>query len=229
MAKIVISSEEVTRVSPTRPAPAAPQSSSPPGFPPPSFPPPGSPPRNTAKFAVAIGLGAVFAVVIVALVCWLAISGSHANSGTNQAAASDAQVEAERTKQAILHIMSEDQRIGKVTMGQRSRDATPSQVAQAIGNYLNQAGALDTAECPADFRVAYKQHLRAWEDAEAAIQQLPDGFLEGVFMGAMNALLQGETDGGGKRLQGDLKRALDGVRTSWEEVERIGAKYGAAT
>ena len=44
----------------------------------------------------------------------------------------------------------------------------------------------------------------------------------------MNSLLRGESDGGQSRLEGDVKRSLERVRTTWEEVERIGAKYDAA-
>jgi hypothetical protein len=137
-------------------------------------------------------------------------------------------VEAEMIKKAILAILKEDDRIGKAMQGKIGEDATPSQVAQAINSSCSQAEALDLSKCPAEFRVAYKQHLRAWRDAQAAVQQLPDGFLEGVFMGAMNSLLRDESDGGQKRLEGDLKRAIERVRTSWEEVEKSGAKYGAA-
>ena len=38
------------------------------------------------------------------------------------------------------------------------------------------------SDCPADFRVAYRHHMRAWREAELAIKQLPDGLLEGLFM-----------------------------------------------
>ena len=81
----------------------------------------------------------------------------------------------------------------------------------------------------------YRQTVRLWRgrpvveiESELDIQQLPDGFLEGVFMGAVNRLLRGETDGGTSRLEGGLKRALERVRDTWIEVEKIGAKYGAA-
>ena len=63
---------------------------------------------------------------------------------------------------------------------------------------------------------------------QAAVKQLPDGFLEGVLMGAVNRLLRGEEDGGTGRLEGDVKRAAERVRATWEEVEKIGAKYGVA-
>lgn len=47
-------------------------------------------------------------------------------------------------------------------------------------------------------------------------------------MGAMNSILWGERDGGASRLEGDVKRTLERVRDTWIEVEKIGARYGAA-
>jgi hypothetical protein len=47
-------------------------------------------------------------------------------------------------------------------------------------------------------------------------------------MGAMNGLLRGESDGGTARLEGGVRRALERVRDTWIEVEKIGARYGAA-
>ena len=104
----------------------------------------------------------------------------------------------------------------------------PSQIAWALGTYCDGLKRIEMADCPADFRVAYRQHARAWRDAQAAVRQLPDGFLEGFFMGFFNGLLRGEGDGGTGRLQGELKRSLERVRASWEEVEKVAAKYGAA-
>jgi hypothetical protein len=106
--------------------------------------------------------------------------------------------------------------------------ATPSQIAWSIGVYCDGLERIEMSDCPADFRVAYRQHMRAWRDTQAAVKQLPDDFLEGLFMGFLNRALRGEQDGGTSRLEGDLKKAVERVRTTWEEVEKIGAKYGAA-
>jgi hypothetical protein len=87
---------------------------------------------------------------------------------------------------------------------------------------------MDMSDCPADFRVAYRQHIRAWQGVQAEVQQLPEGFLDGIFMGALNAILRGEVDGGTSRLENNLKQATQELNRTWEEVERVGAKYGAA-
>ncbi len=134
---------------------------------------------------------------------------------------------ANKIKAAIEQVMKADEKLAK----QRDNlppNATPSQIAWSIGVYCDGLEKIDMSECPADFRVAYKQHIRAWRETQAAVAQLPDSFLEGVFVGFFNSLLRGEVDGGTGRLEGDLKRAMERVRTTWEEVEKIGAKYGAA-
>jgi hypothetical protein len=133
----------------------------------------------------------------------------------------------DKTKVAVERVMKADQKL----MEERDKlppQATPSQMAWAVGSYCDALEHLDMTDCPADFRVAYKQHMRAWREVLAALQQLPDGFLEGVLVGAVNALLRGEIDGGATRLEGDLKQAIERVRTTWEEVEKIGARYGVA-
>ena len=134
---------------------------------------------------------------------------------------------AERNKAAILRVLRQDQELTKKRES-LPPNSSPSEIARAVGQYCTDLERLELSDCPADFRVAYRQHMRAWREAQAAIQQLPDSFLEGVFVGALNSFLRGEHDGGAARLEGDLKRSLERVRTTWEEVEKIGAKYGAA-
>jgi hypothetical protein len=134
---------------------------------------------------------------------------------------------AAKTKAAIERVFRADDKLAK----ERERlppKATPSQIAWSFGVYCDALERLDTADCPADFRVAFGQHIRAWREAQVALQQLPDGFLEGLLMGALNSVLRGENDGGTSRLEGELKRTIERVRTTYEEVEKIGAKYGVA-
>jgi len=163
-------------------------------------------------------------VVVVTVMCIVAAGCSESSTSSKS---SPAQSEAEKTKQAILRVLRADQHFAKKRES-LPPNSTPSQIAWAVGQYCNDLERLDMADCPADFRVAYRHHMGAWREAQAAVQQLPDGFLEGVFMGAMNGLLRGESDGGTSRLEGGLKRALERVGDTWIEVEKIGAKYGAA-
>jgi hypothetical protein len=134
---------------------------------------------------------------------------------------------ADKTRAAVLRVLKADEALSQ-EMKRLPSSTTPSQFARAVGTYCDGMERIETADCPADFRVAFRQHARAWRETEAPVRQLPDGFVEGFFLGIFNAVLRGEGDGGVGRLQGELKRSLERVRVSWEEVERVAAKYGAA-
>jgi hypothetical protein len=137
------------------------------------------------------------------------------------------QSESTRTRNAILRVIRADEELGSKRDSLPS-NATPSQIAAEIVNYCSALERLDMSDCPADFRVAYRHHMTAWREVQGAVQQMPDGFVDGVFMGAINSLIRGEMDGGMGRMQGDLQRGLEKVQSTWFEVEKIGANYGAA-
>ena len=129
-------------------------------------------------------------------------------------------------KQNILRVIRADEALAK------KRDAlpansTPSQVAHTIGIYCAELEALDMSDCPPEFRVAYRHHIGAWRELQAAVREIPDGFWSQVFAGALNAWLRGEADGGTSRLEGGVNRALERIRDTWIEVERIAASYDA--
>jgi hypothetical protein len=107
-------------------------------------------------------------------------------------------------------------------------DAKPSQVAGVLQAYCADAQRLDLSACPADFRVAFRHYVAALDEVRQATAQKPDDFAEGVLLGALNSVLLGEADGGAGRIQGNLNLAVERVKATYAEVERIGAKYGAA-
>ena len=135
--------------------------------------------------------------------------------------------QADRTKAAILRVLQEDNRLCE-GVKKLSPGTPPSQVALAVGEYCDEAGRLDLSECPPDFRVAYRHHIEAWREAQGVIKELPDTFLQGFLMGAINGFLRNEADGGTARVEGQLRRALEGIRETFHEVERIGVTHGAA-
>jgi hypothetical protein len=103
----------------------------------------------------------------------------------------------------------------------------PGQIAWLIEQYCVALERLDMSDCPSDFRVAYKQHMRAWREAHVAVNEIPDGFVDGLVVGFMNGLVRGERDGGLGRMESKLRNAEDRIRTTWEVVERIAGQYGA--
>lgn len=104
-------------------------------------------------------------------------------------------------------------------------DTTPAQYVWAMGQLCEALERQDMSECPRDFRVACEQNIRAIRDAKAILERCPDGFLQGVAMGAMNYLVRGEADGGLSRLENDVQAALRRIRFTSDEVERIASKY----
>ncbi len=52
-------------------------------------------------------------------------------------------------------------------------------MAQAVDQYCDDLEKLNMSDCPADFRVAYREHMRAWREVGAAYRELPDTFTEG--------------------------------------------------
>lgn len=135
--------------------------------------------------------------------------------------------EAERVCAAVLRVLKEDRQLVERTQN-LPPDAKPSQVAWAIGRYCDGLEALPMSDCPADFRVAYKQHTRAWRAVQDATAALPNGLWSGLWMGVKNQLLRGEADGGQSRLEGGLQKAFDEVKQTWQAIEQTAAKYGAA-
>ena len=82
------------------------------------------------------------------------------------------------------------------------------------------------SECPPDFRLAFRQHIHSWRAASARWSEMPDGFWQGVLMGAVNSL-SGEPDGGARRLSAEMREAQRAVDESYNEAVRIAAQYGA--
>jgi len=135
--------------------------------------------------------------------------------------------EAEITRRNVTRVLQADQAIEKQMEGSIPVDAPPSVIALCVDHYCDGLENLEMSDCPADFRVAYHEHMRAWREMDAAIKQLPDSFADGLWEGFINGL-QGEMDGGAGRIRGDLKNASDNVESTWNNVEQTGAKYGAA-
>ena len=171
-------------------------------------------------------LAATAFLVVVSFVLAGCDNSSSEAGGKGPAEGGESQVQ--RQKRSILRVLKADAEIGKKLKSRIGSNTKPSNIASAIGVACRQMENIKLSECPADFRIAYRQHSRAWRAYQVAVQQLPDDFLEGVFVGFLNGLLRGEADGGAGRLERGLNRAQERVRITWEDVENIGAKYGAA-
>lgn len=133
-----------------------------------------------------------------------------------------------RIASSILRVLKADKAASDRSKELLPQNPTASQVANAIGQYCEAASSIDASGCPAAFTVAYRHHISAHRDVQAAFQQMPEGLLDGALMGALNFYLQGEIDGGASRMQGALQEAVKQVESTWREVERIAASYDVA-
>ncbi len=131
-------------------------------------------------------------------------------------------------RERIMHVLRADRAASLENMGSVSQSAEPAVQAAAVGRYCETMESCDLSQCPADFAVAYRRHVRAWRVMQGAVGSLPNGFWEGFLAGALNNLVTGEMDGGVGRMNHAVQSAWQDVGQTWAEVEEVGARYGAA-
>ena len=80
---------------------------------------------------------------------------------------------------AIEHVLNECEDISKEV---NAPFTSPGQIAQ---NLARRAQAIDTRDCPQDFRVAFQEHINAWREAAPYLEQDTGltSFLEGLYSG----------------------------------------------
>jgi hypothetical protein len=128
----------------------------------------------------------------------------------------------------IVRILVAEKLLSKKHNSSITSNTKPSQLTVVLRTYCEEANQLDLSGCPADFRVAFRHYIAAVGDMQQAAAQMPEDFAQGVLMGALNSALLGEADGGVGRIQGNMNLAMERMKATYAEVERIGAKYGAA-
>src|ERR1043166_9025868 len=114
--------------------------------------------------------------------------------------------EADRYREAMVRVFQADQQLAAKRKQAAPSSAGLADVITATEAYCTGLEQLDMSDCPADFRVAYRHHIRAWRDAVAAVRELPDGFWEGALIGLLNGLT-GVVDGGYGRMSAAVKAA----------------------
>ena len=180
---------------------------------------------NDTQTLVFVGLTAGLLLAIAAAAFLFVRNPELTGSGSSSSPSSSQKT---KTAAAILRVLKADKAAGEQHTGSIPQNSTASQVANAIATYCEVAGNIDTTGCPADFKISYRHHISAWRDVQGAFQQLPEGLIDGVLMGAINLYLQGEVDGGQSRMQGAIQAGMQEVKNTWQEVERIAASYDVA-
>ncbi|MBL9080859.1 MAG: hypothetical protein JNK76_03585 [Planctomycetales bacterium] len=158
-------------------------------------------------------MNAVLNVAVFSVTCLLVVTGCGRS-------------ETEVHRDAILKVLQVDKSHGPQVRASLKSAPSLADAADAINRYCDEMDKLDMSQCPADFRLAFRQHIRSWRSAGATLLKMPDGFWDGLLMGTVNTLT-GELDGGMSRLASEYKQAEQAIKETYNEAERIAAQYGA--
>ncbi len=110
----------------------------------------------------------------------------------------------------------------------------PSSVAKVVLKMR----AIETSACPQDFRLAYLKHIHAWESLAAVEEEakrfnqnynssgaMVESFIRGLYFDVFGKTQ--EAIAAHKQLQQNYSKAIDEVRFTYHEVEKIAVGYGA--
>ena len=127
------------------------------------------------------------------------------------------------TNKQVLRFLERDIRNGEERIGRLSHSEwqyTPpfsrtslEEYREAVSKYVNKSGSMDDSELPRDLQIAWRQHMKAWRDYSA-------------FLNNLENLLVDESD---KRIIRRLHNEKDArISATWFEVLEIaGENYGA--
>ncbi|MBL9091608.1 MAG: hypothetical protein JNL96_10310 [Planctomycetaceae bacterium] len=127
-------------------------------------------------------------------------------------------------REAILRILNYDKQISKNRDAKASVDQSNTNLAKVIDEYCVELEKQDMTECPPEFRLAFNRHIESWRTTAVTIRQIP-GMMDAFLAGMLSAVTGDDATSGGA---GDLKKAEQEIRKTYEEVERIAAKYEVA-
>lgn len=128
---------------------------------------------------------------------------------------------------AILRVLKSQAELVKYRADAEASLTQFSEVAAVWGRFCDEMERLDLTGCPADFRVAFRQHTRSCRDVQAAIAEFPDSGTEMFVVGFLNGLA-GQIDGGFGRLKSNYDTAFQAGNATYEQMEETALKYGVA-
>ena len=102
----------------------------------------------------------------------------------------------------------------------------PQDNRQALRLIVTRMRAIDTSDCPGDFRAAYERHIHAWEGMRDQILSEPEGFLDSFFVGFLHGLA-GDLTGGTADMAAAENYWLGQIRDTWNDVRAIAMKHNA--
>lgn len=102
----------------------------------------------------------------------------------------------------------------------------PQDNRQAVQLIVARMRAIDTSDCPGDFRAAYERHIHAWEGMRDQILSEPNGFLDSLLTGFIHGL-SGDLTGGMADMAAAENYWLLQIRETWNEVRAIAIQHDA--
>lgn len=123
----------------------------------------------------------------------------------------------DKTCTDILALLIQDIRNGEQRRSRfdysLSEDANVSvRRAESVEDYANASGSMEDAHLPADFRAAWREHMKAWRDYS--------DFLNDVSRKKIS-------DSEFEQKEDQLIHGTNGVNQTWAKVLKIGRGYGA--
>lgn len=102
----------------------------------------------------------------------------------------------------------------------------PQDNRQAVQLIVARMRAIDTSDCPGDFRAAYERHIHAWEGMRDQILSEPNEFLDSLLTGFIHGL-SGDLTGGMADMAAAENYWLLQIRETWNEVRAIAIQHDA--
>jgi len=184
---------------------------------------PQHPPRNSNKHAAFIWGGIIAVLLLAVLNAFMPEKGSTGTVSSEGAVVPSHQQA--KMRAAIERVLQQDR--GTNTG------------ASSVGEIVPRMRAIETSECPNDFRAAYLAHIHAWESMGQVEQQarafkadregagdVVEGFIRGFLgdpMGKANEIQDAQN-----QLQRAYQSASQQVKQTFNQVEEMAVAYGAS-
>ena len=115
-----------------------------------------------------------------------------------------------RTAKAIRKVLEADKALHRQVFAEAQHGTAGAETVSAYTQGLRQ---LDMADCPTDFRLAYLDHIHAWESLARSRSHVITDVIRSLLMGTIPSI-------------SDEQPIREEIARTWDEVERIALSYG---
>jgi hypothetical protein len=134
--------------------------------------------------------------------------------------------EAERTRAAVLRVLQAEKVAHDEHLGPPPADADMAYMLRTLDAYCRKMNSLELEDCPADFRLAFRNHVDSWRAVGDDIRKLngQNGDVLTEVLKGLSILLTGHQEPPPPH---PLDVANKRTRETYAELEKVGARYGA--